>query len=206
MKELLSLAFAGSIAFATPAMAAETIIDFSTFADGTPITSVAGVTFSMGGGPNASSTPSAVCVFTACPVALSNSDTNDYPTNSVLSAVFGNVVSNVRFTFNNYGTNNGSFYSAFDESGALISSAVIDSSNNYTDFISVGGAGIKSLTWNNNSGGSSNWQFGVGALGFETMSAVPEPSTWALLLLGFGLIGGSMRAARRKGSIAVSYA
>jgi hypothetical protein len=29
-------------------------------------------------------------------------------------------------------------------------------------------------------------------------SAVPEPSTWALMLLGFGAIGGSLRRARRR--------
>ena len=30
-----------------------------------------------------------------------------------------------------------------------------------------------------------------------TMSAVPEPGTWAMMILGFGMIGGSMRSARR---------
>jgi len=29
-------------------------------------------------------------------------------------------------------------------------------------------------------------------------SAIPEPSSWALMLLGFGLLGGTMRAARRR--------
>ncbi len=41
---------------------------------------------------------------------------------------------------------------------------------------------------------------------FWTMSAVPEPSTWAMLLLGFGLVGGTMRAKRRKQNVSVSYA
>lgn len=35
-------------------------------------------------------------------------------------------------------------------------------------------------------------------------SAVPEPATWATLLLGFGAIGGVMRAKRRKPKVAVS--
>lgn len=34
--------------------------------------------------------------------------------------------------------------------------------------------------------------------------AVPEPSTWAMLILGFGLIGGAMRSRRRQ-SVQVSY-
>ncbi len=32
---------------------------------------------------------------------------------------------------------------------------------------------------------------------FRYSGAVPEPATWALLMLGFGVIGGSMRARRR---------
>ena len=32
----------------------------------------------------------------------------------------------------------------------------------------------------------------------QALAAVPEPSTWAMLLLGFGAIGGAMRASRRR--------
>jgi hypothetical protein len=32
----------------------------------------------------------------------------------------------------------------------------------------------------------------------NAVSAVPEPSSWALMLVGFGLIGGTMRASRRR--------
>lgn len=42
--------------------------------------------------------------------------------------------------------------------------------------------------------------------GALSVSAVPEPSTWAMLMLGFGFIGGAMRSARRKRSITVSCA
>lgn len=37
----------------------------------------------------------------------------------------------------------------------------------------------------------------------SALAAVPEPSTWALLILGFGLVGGAMR---RKSAVSVSYA
>ena len=36
-------------------------------------------------------------------------------------------------------------------------------------------------------------------------SAVPEPATWAMFLLGFAVVGGAMRAQRRKVKLSVSY-
>lgn len=39
----------------------------------------------------------------------------------------------------------------------------------------------------------------------EVAAAVPEPSTWAMLVLGFGFIGASMRMKRRKQNVSVSY-
>jgi hypothetical protein len=43
---------------------------------------------------------------------------------------------------------------------------------------------------------------------FETsaIAAVPEPGTWAMMILGFGVIGGAMRSARRKPSVRVRFA
>ena len=38
------------------------------------------------------------------------------------------------------------------------------------------------------------------------VSAVPEPATWAMMLLGLGFVGGAMRARRRKQNVAVRYA
>ena len=35
---------------------------------------------------------------------------------------------------------------------------------------------------------------------------VPEPSTWAMMLLGFGAVGGAMRSRKRRQSPSVSYA
>jgi subtilisin-like proprotein convertase family protein len=66
-------------------------------------------------------------------------------------------------------------------------------------------------------GSAATWQLRIldqagldaGRLGSWTLTlstaAVPEPSTWAMLILGFGLVGGALRSARRK-QIAVTYA
>ncbi len=36
--------------------------------------------------------------------------------------------------------------------------------------------------------------------------AVPEPATWAMMLIGFGFVGGAMRIAKRRQKVTVSYA
>lgn len=36
---------------------------------------------------------------------------------------------------------------------------------------------------------------------FDAVGIVPEPSTWAMFILGFGLIGGMLRAARKRGAL-----
>ncbi len=37
-------------------------------------------------------------------------------------------------------------------------------------------------------------------------SAVPEPATWALMVMGFGIVGGAMRSARRNPNVGIRYA
>jgi len=36
-------------------------------------------------------------------------------------------------------------------------------------------------------------------------SAVPEPATWAIMLIGFGAVGGALRSAKRRQKVSVSY-
>lgn len=43
-------------------------------------------------------------------------------------------------------------------------------------------------------------------LTFQSAGAVPEPGTWITMLLGFGFVGGAIRAAKRRQKITISYA
>lgn len=56
---------------------------------------------------------------------------------------------------------------------------------------------------------NTNDIIGVDDLRFATAAVapgVPEPSTWAMMLLGFGLVGGVMRSAKRRQKLRVSFA
>jgi hypothetical protein len=56
-------------------------------------------------------------------------------------------------------------------------------------------------------GGFASNEVGIDGLSIAQInSAVPEPATWAMMIGGFGMVGGAMRSARRKQKIVVSYA
>ena len=46
--------------------------------------------------------------------------------------------------------------------------------------------------------GSHFFDYQIYAVNFETAAAVPEPATWAMMIAGFGLVGGTMRRSRTK--------
>ena len=73
--------------------------------------------------------------------------------------------------------------------------------SNFPGTFSFSTTNIKSVSF------SSTSQFGVDNFNFDgVQSAVPEPATWAMMLLGFGLIGGAMRSAKRRQKLTVSFA
>jgi hypothetical protein len=169
----------------TSASASAFTIDFSSLSPG-PISSYDGLTFSVSGGPGDSGAPVIGYGYYGDVLSLNNSvnwgsGTSGYPTGSTLDIVFPNLVSDLSFTFNNYGSSIGTFYKARDSADVVISTAVIDSVNNFATVI-VSGTGIKTLEINNNTGGGFSWIFGVGSI---SGVAAPEPSTWAMMGLGF---------------------
>ncbi len=195
-----SLFSAGAIALLTavaaPAYATTTTtIDFSDYAN-TYLSSANGVTFSLAPGyaVNGFGTTPYVNAF-GDPAIANSANYGEYPTSNTLTFTFSSSANNLSFYFDNYGGSDSgrgaTFYDAYGSNGNLISSGSIGlcCEVSYTDVI-VAGSGIKSLVLNNNTGdptGNSNsWLFGVSSV---TYSAVPEASTWVMMLAGFAGLG-----------------
>jgi hypothetical protein len=180
------------------APAAATTIDFSAQAAGTIVTSqFAGLTFSLSGGPSAAPAPIIGYGFLDTVLSLNNSgvfglNTNGYPTGSLLTVDFAAPTSGISFTFNNYGTGNGSSASFYDAGNVLIGSLALDGIGSLTPY-SFAGTGVSRVVFNNATGGGGSWIFGVGQL---TYGAVPEAASWAMLIAGFGLVGAAARRRR----------
>lgn len=56
--------------------------------------------------------------------------------------------------------------------------------------------------------GSANGQVLLNSLSIRgnVTGAVPEPATWAMMLLGFGFVGGAVRTAKRRQKVTIAYA
>jgi hypothetical protein len=178
-------------------VASATTIDFSTLPLYTPVTTqFPGVVFSLMGGPADPTQPPVTGSFGS--PSLGNSPTGEYPTTNILDIAFSSPVSNLSFTFDNFGDNNGfgapSYFYAYDGSSGLISSGNIGSVNGFPS-VAVTGSGIRDLQISNGSGGSYDWEFGVGSI---TYAAAPEPATWILLMSGFGGIAALGYLQRRR--------
>lgn len=204
---VLTLALGAAVA-ASPADAATTI-DFSTFAPGTTISNqIPGVTLALsGGGQSGSPTVNIPFDDRAALINSNNGNAPDfYPSGTTITFNFAQLVSGLSFTFNNYGDlqDVDSNYSAFDAAGALISSGSLRLIQDYS-LVNVAGSGISRLLVSND--GTDQWTYGIGELTFtaDAASAVPEPATWGMMILGFGMIGGVMRR-RAKVTTKVSYA
>jgi hypothetical protein len=78
--------------------------------------------------------------------------------------------------------------------GAHFGNNIDSDVNNVTAFwlVDLGNTSTSTLTFANGQGSSNAQIFGTGG------THLPEPSTWAMMLFGFGAIGVSMRRSRRK--------
>ena len=125
---------------------------------------------------------------------LSNTPTGDYPTTEYLDILIPSGWDNVSFLFDNYGSDNGSYYTAYSGSTAL--ETVSLDTPAYWDsfgFVPVPGSNITEIQISNNTGGDDSWEFSIQNV--SNAITTPEPAT--LSLLGYGLLG-LCAVARRK--------
>jgi hypothetical protein len=177
------------VAATSAAHASEIVnINFDTYAPDTRITSLPGVTFSLIGGP---ATIGAPVIDTWGNNGISNTTTGVYPTAQILNVLFSGPASDVSFTFDNYGSANGSFYTAFNAEGDVLATGSVQNlEGGPSSLVNIAASGITDLQFNNNTGGRSSWLFDVGSLHAD-VGSVPEPGTLALLgiaSLGLGLL------------------
>jgi hypothetical protein len=79
--------------------------------------------------------------------------------------------------------------------GGVAQSFNLANGQNFFGFLATGGDTFSSISFDTNGTGVVDLrQLRVGGI----QAAVPEPGTWAMMLLGFGAIGASMRRNRRR--------
>ena len=194
--QLLASAVFGALVVSTPASAAQTI-NFETTGAGNPTVingsvgtdySSLGVTFTdafykrCGGG---------------CPDPSLGTFVSSANFSSPFSLNFLGTTS--AFSFSNVSNSSGTA-SAFGTGGNLLQTI------NFSEFpqsFSFSTAGIKSVSF-------SGPGFGVDNFAFADVTGptapVPEPATWAMMLLGFGFVGSAMRSVKRRQKAVLSYA
>jgi PEP-CTERM motif len=63
----------------------------------------------------------------------------------------------------------------------------------------TGNGALELFYWDSNNGDNR------GDISFTALASIPEPATWAMMILGFGLAGGALRNARRGQAVRVRY-
>lgn len=129
------------------------------------------------------------------------------PRYTVVSMLFSTVVDNVSFSYNNFaGSQFQSTLNAYDASGALLQTMILTGGNGWEvkTLTAAAIARIDILPPTVTNG--ATLIFGIDQLNFtqQATAAVPEPASWAMMIAGFGLVGGAMR--RRKVRTTVSFA
>jgi len=173
-----------ALVFFAPATQATTI-DFTTFADGTSVTTIGDATFSLAGVGEAGSP----VIDTAFGGGLWNSSDNaSYPTNTILRVVFAAGASGVSWLFDNEGGKTTS-WTMFDSASSVIATGSNSTSGGFQLNDQSSFSGVSRIDWNNN---GNNWLFALGSITYTAETS--EPATIAIF--GLGLLG--IAFARRK--------
>lgn len=116
----------------------------------------------------------------------------------VMTKVGGGVFSLSSFDFAGFGTETGvDLVGLLFGGGTLSTSFVADGvASSYQNFSLSGWNNLVSVTWTKPSDGGNG--FFLDNINTGASGAVPEPASWAMMIAGFGLVGGSLRTRRTK--------
>ena len=157
--------------------------------------SAAVITAQIDGNAGSFQNPTVMCTPTAnsCPSGQSFTDTVTFTTptgynsvSAILNSTFNTSNPLTNLNFNSVTLNNGTTTTAFN-----IANGVFDSASREMIALTAGASNV--LTINGTTFGDASYS---GTLSFGQTAAVPEPATWALMLMGFGAVGFSMRRRR----------
>jgi len=99
------------------------------------------------------------------------------------------------------GAGNGLTLTATDASGTVTTTTVNPTTTTFIGFVST--TGLTGMSVRATTGGAAYWATVNNlTLGGTAATAVPEPASWAMMIVGVGLVGGSLR--RRKSAIRTS--
>jgi hypothetical protein len=99
-------------------------------------------------------------------------------------------------TFNLIGDATGTIFGTSANGTAFSYNFSLGNGQNFIGLLATGGDVLNGFTINSATGISDFRQLRLG--GVQVATAVPEPATWALMLLGFGGMGVAMRRNRRR--------
>ena len=179
----------------TQSVHGQIFLDFTTLPQNTPITTQyvsQGLTVATQDANGNFGTAETTGVYPSdwtAPTGISNSTTGEYPTTEFLNLSFALPADVQSFTFNNYGDNGLSYYAAFNSTGTLLGTGNIAADQGET-LITVNIPNVSLLKFSNGvTSEDSSWEFAVNSISYtEATAATPEPSTWAMLLGGVGLL------------------
>ena len=235
MRFIYALAASAAITMATPASAATLFTDgFESDAPALTVTNLTNWTVTSGVSVDVVGTPNAFSIGVTPPASGNVVDLDGTPGPATITSIQNflfNAGDLVTFSFDVGGAQRGSVADNFQAilfldpslvSGltgtGLTSTGLGSNANSVFSSVSIPGSTAfttSSISFIATGAGTIRMAFGttsadnIGPLLDNVrldVSAVPEPATWAMMLLGLGFVGGAMRARRRKQNVAVRYA
>ncbi len=196
MRSVKFAILAGTVALATPACAATVVVDLSDATQGTVVTGD-GASFAQGfaTGPLALAPSGTIGLVSFDPGVSprSNSLLSPPALAGDLAILFDGGVLADSLTFTSGFWNGGSLTATgYDLAGNITGSTSFSETDGYALLNLTGIGNFAGVLFSNNTD-PAGLRFQNFSYSTVSVGAVPEPGTWVLLVLGFGLIGATMR-------------